>query len=392
MSPLSTSDVSRPTEAGNHPRWSECIFDAAPPPGPSGTRVLVGVLRGEGIGPEIIECALEVLRATAATAGLELVIEFGGTIGRQAESHCGKALPLNVVDFCSGIFSRGGAILSGPAGGRYVYDLRTRFDLFCKLSPIVVTQELTGAGRMQPGHTSEVDILVVREAIAGLYQGQWELTEDAGKGRLGRHTFSYSEAHVRRVVLAAARLARLRRRALTVVYKEAGAPSISELWRDCAREISAANGVACQFLDVDYAAYRLLQYPREFDVVVAPNLFGDILCDLGGVLLGSRALTYGGNFSPAGAAFYQTNHGAAFDLAGTDRANPMGQILSVAMLLRESFGHAEAAETIFAAIRSVWREGWRTADLLEDGCRVVGTREMGTLVVEAVLAQTPLAR
>jgi len=244
---------------------------------------------------------------------------------------------------------------------------------------------------MRSGHTEGVDLLVVREGASGLYQGQWEQTDRPGEGRRGSHTFSYSEAHVRRIVEAAAKIALQRRQKLSVIYKESGAPTISELWRDCAHDIAATTGVACEFVDIDYAAYRLLQQPRDFDVIVAPNLFGDILSDLGGVLLGSRALTYGGNFSAGGAAGYQTNHGAAYDLAGTDRANPIGQILSGAMLLKESFGLTEAAESIHAAVRSVWRAGWRTADLPEAACQVVGTRKMGALVADAVKTHAPAA-
>jgi len=251
---------------------------------------------------------------------------------------------------------------------------------------VVVPPELAGAGRLRPGHAAGVDVLVVREGASGLYQGQWETLRDSGGQRVASHSFSYSEAHVRRVVSAAARIAVRRRRGLAVIYKESGAPSISELWRDCGLEIAAEHGVACSFLDIDYAAYRLVQHPREFDVVVAPNLFGDILSDLGGLLLGSRALTHGGNFSADGAAFYQTNHGAAYDLAGLDRANPVGQILSAAMMLRESFGLGDVAESIDVAIRSVWRAGWRTADLAEDGCRMAGTQRMTELVVQALEA------
>ena len=226
---------------------------------------------------------------------------------------------------------------------------------------------------------------MVREGVSGLYQGTWELESRPGEPRRGTHTFSYTETDVRRVVGAAARMARRRRGVLTVIYKEAGAPSISELWRDCGTSIAAETGVACNFLDIDYSAYRLLQHPREFDVVVAPNLFGDILSDVGGVLLGSRALTHGGNFGADGSAFYQTNHGAAYDLAGTDRANPVGQLFSLSLLLHESFGLSGSARRIERAVRDVWAAGWRTEDLAGEGCAVVGTRRFAHLVSAAIL-------
>ncbi len=351
----------------------------------AGSPFLIGVLRGEGIGPEIIECALEVLRAVGEADDASFRIEFGGDIGRVSEKQCGRALSDDVVGFCRAIFDRGGVILSGPGGGRYVYDLRQRFDLFCKLSPIRPPAELAGAGRMAAGHAAGTDILVVRECASGLYQGKWELESRPGEPRRGVHTFSYTESDVRRVVGAAARMARERRGRITVIYKEAGAPTISELWRDCATAIAAEVGVECNFLDIDYSAYRMLQHPREFDVIVAPNLFGDILSDVGGVLLGSRALTYGGNYGADGSAFYQTNHGSAYDLAGTDRSNPVGQLFSLALLLHESFGLSGPARRIERAVRAVWAAGWRTEDLAEAGGRVVGTRRFAQLVAAAIL-------
>jgi 3-isopropylmalate dehydrogenase len=130
----------------------------------------------------------------------------------------------------------------------------------------------------------------------------------------------------------------------------------------------------------------MLREPASFDVVVAPNHFGDLLSDAGGALVGSRGNTYGGNFDAARAAIYQTNHGAAHDLAGSDRANPAGQILATAMMLRESFGLETAAGMIERAVTTAWRDGWRTEDVAEPGCRVVGTREMGERVAECVAA------
>jgi 3-isopropylmalate dehydrogenase len=157
------------------------------------------------------------------------------------------------------------------------------------------------------------------------------------------------------------------------------------LWRACAEQIAAEEGVECLFLDIDHAAYHLLQHARDLDLLVAPNLFGDILCDLGGVLMGSRGLTYSANFTPAGAGVYQTNHGAAYDLAGTDRANPAGQILSLAMLLHESCGLSREAGLIERALADVWKRGFRTADLDLPGARVIGTREMAERVADAVV-------
>ena len=150
-------------------RWADCV--GAYPSPPTNGVALVGVLPGEGIGPEIVECALAIARAAVDRQGIRLQLEYGTDIGKRAEAQHGTALPADVIGFCWGIFSRGGAVLSGAGGGRYVYDLRSRFDLFCKLSPVVVPSELSGAGRMRPGHAAGVDVLVVREGASGLYQG-----------------------------------------------------------------------------------------------------------------------------------------------------------------------------------------------------------------------------
>jgi 3-isopropylmalate dehydrogenase len=144
-------------------------------------------------------------------------------------------------------------------------------------------------------------------------------------------------------------------------------------------------------MNVDLAAYELIQNPTHFDVIATPNLFGDILADVTGVLVSSRGVTFSGNFDAHGHGVYQTNHGCAHDLAGTDTANPAGQILSLAMLLRESFGLDEAAALVEKSLAEVWRAGWRTADLAEPGCHILGTKAMAKKVAEQVLrsADTP---
>jgi 3-isopropylmalate dehydrogenase len=143
--------------------------------------------------------------------------------------------------------------------------------------------------------------------------------------------------------------------------------------------------VAAQVLNVDHVVYQLLRSPRDFDVVACPNMVGDIISDLGGLLVGSRGMTYSGNFTGDGFGVYQTNHGAAYDLAGQDRANPAGQILALAMLLEISAGQPELASLVRRALASAWRAGWRTADVASAGCRCVGTHEFARRVVEHVI-------
>jgi 3-isopropylmalate dehydrogenase len=342
------------------------------------------VLEGEGIGPEVIHAALEVLAATeAAGLGHFRIRVSTEMVGANAEARSGTALPAIVTEFFRETFAAGGAMLTGPGGGRFVYDLRRRFDLFCKLSPLKPCDELAGASRLRPEHTRDVDLLVVRENASGEYLGRWQDVRDADGSRRVEHAFEYTEGEVRRLLRVAAALAADRRGAMLVVVKDGGMPALSNLWRECALEVAAAAGVRCRFANIDLAAYLLIQHARDLDVVVAPNLFGDVLADVGGVLLGSRGLSFSGNFGEDGAAVYQTNHGGALDLAGADQANPVGQICSLAMLLRQSFGLEAAATTIETAIRSVWHDGWRTADVAEPGVRVIGTREMGARIATA---------
>jgi 3-isopropylmalate dehydrogenase len=341
----------------------------------------VGVLPGEGSGPEVIRAALVVLSAVAAERDLELVPTEGPAPTR-VSSHAG--LPEATADFCRDTFAAGGAVLAGAHSGRWVYDVRRRFDLFCKISPLRPAGELgMFEATISPGRLDGVDLLVVREQIAGIYQGSWGESVSRGAGRIAEHSFSYTEREVRRILATAATLARWRRGRLAVIVKDAGIPSISSLWRDCANE-AVEDGMTLEVVDVDYAVYRMLRDPETLDVIVAPNLFGDVLSDAGGALLGSRGITYGGNFDAARAALYQTNHGAAHDLAGRDRANPAGQILAAAMMLRESFGLVTEAELIERALVGAWRDGWRTEDVAEAGCRVIGTREMADRVAEGV--------
>jgi 3-isopropylmalate dehydrogenase len=344
---------------------------------------LLGALPGEGIGPEVVDAALHVLGALERAGGQSVAVEIGGPIGRIAERSQGAALPEDVVRFCEGIFDRGGAILTGPGGGRYVYDLRRRLHLFMKISPVAHRNGLPDASPLRPDVVAGVDLLLVRENVGGLYQGTSDDSIDADGYRVVRHAFSYAEPDVRRFLDAAARLARSRRGDLTVVTKEAGAPALSVLWRECALAAADTQGVRCELVDVDLMAYKLVHQPQAFDVVAAPNMCGDILGDLAAVLVGSRALLFSGNFTPRADAVYQTNHGAAYDIAGTDRANPVGQMLSVAMLLRESLGLEREARAVEEGVRQVWRTGWRTADLQPAADRAVGTREMAELVARA---------
>ena len=358
--------------------------DLGVPPIKCSVRPLIGVLEGAGIGPQIVGAALQVLKSVEQALNLKFEVRHGGLIGEDAIAEHGKWLPESTEEFCADIFQHGGAILNGPGGGRYVYDLRRRFDLFCKFIPIQPLPELAHAGKIMPHFLQDVDILIVRDNTGGVYQGQWG-DRATDKGRVAEHSFSYSDKEVHRIVEVAARAAVHRHGQLHVIVKEGGVPTMTALWCDVGSSVARKHGVEVEFMNVDLAAYELIQNAARFDVIVAPNLFGDILADICGVLVSSRGVTFSGNFDAHGHGVYQTNHGCAHDLAGTDTANPAGQIFSLAMLLRESFGLDEAAALIEKSVAEVWRAGWRTADLAETGCKILGTKAMADKVAEQIL-------
>ncbi len=366
------------------PRWSPEIFACYQKERDSPQTCNIGVLRGEGIGPEVVDAALTVLTAVESASESVFHLRFGSSIGVAAEQRGGKPLTEEVIAFCEDTFARGGALLSGPGGGRYVYDLRRHFNLFCKLNPLITCRELSRVGRIRKEYTKDVDIMVVRENVGGIYQGHWTLDRREDGTRCAAQRFEYSEETINRILNVAAKVARHRAGKLAVVTKPNGVPSISELWLACAADVAKQYGVEMTPLEVDYAAYQIIQEAQQLDVVVTSNLFGDILADLGGVLLGSRGLCYSASYSDSGCAVYQTNHGAAHDLTGTDRANPVGQIHSLAMMLHESFGLSREAALIDHAVRRVWREGFRTPDLAEGNSRVCGTREMADRIAKTV--------
>lgn len=351
--------------------------------GASNVPRLIGVIEGSGIGPEVIGAALGVLAEVEQVTGLQFQLAHGGKLGAECEERFDQTLLQTTAKFFDQIFAANGAVLNGPRGGRYVYEIRKHLDLFCKFVPVRPWPQLARSVQMAAGDISHVDVLIVRDNVGGVYQGQW-VTRSTPAGTIAEHTFSYNEAQVQRLAAVAARAAAARRGRLHVIVKDSGIPGISALWREISTSEALKHGVEVTFINVDLAVYELIRNPSQFDVMLTPNLFGDILVDITGALLGSRGVTFSGNYDATGNAVYQTNHGCAHDLAGSDVANPAGQILSLAMLLRESFGLDEAASLIENALTEAWRLGWRTVDIAEPGCRVVGTKAMADQVAHQV--------
>lgn len=345
---------------------------------------VIGVLPGEGIGPEVIDITLGVLEVLAAHSPRRFDIRIGGPIGLIAQQQSGHSLSDEVINFCRDSFFAGGAILCGPGGGRFVYDLRTQFELYCKFTPLRPFSALRDTGALRPERTVGVDIVAVRENIGGLYFGSWGSEVRPDGQSLAYQHFSYLEEEVDRILDVSIKLAHQRRNRLALVTKPGGVPAISVLWENRLRHLNQGKNVDTRILEVDNAAYQLIANAHEFDVIVSPNMFGDILADCGALLLGSRGMSVSGNFGPAGRAVYQTGHGAARDLAGTDRANPLGQILSLAMMLRESFSWQKGAQAIEEAIEKTLAKGFRTPDISSPGCQVVGARELGRRICDTL--------
>ena len=342
-----------------------------------GGAFLVGVLPGEGVGPEVIDVALSLLRVVGRATGHRFEVRTGGAIGKQAERLTGRGLTPEVCGFCDEVFGEGGAVLCGPGGGRFVYDLRRQFDLYCKLIPLRHWPALADAGVLRPEAARSADVLIVRENASGLYCGEWG-SEGEGGGRSAYQVCRYRTDEVVRILGRALQLAGRRRGKLTVITKPGGVPAISALWQDALERVASEyRGVRCRTLEVDNAAYQLIADPQQFDVIVCPNMFGDILGDCGSLLMGSRGMSWSGNFGAAGQAVYQTAHGAAWDLAGRDRANPIGQVCSLAMMLRESFRLPALADALETAIVHTLAQGVRTADIQGAQPVAVGTRAMG---------------
>lgn len=344
------------------------------PPFDPGRPHVIGVFVGEGVGAEVVPAALDVLAILAEHTDRAFDIRTGGLIGYPAKAAFGEALSTEVIAFARAIFAENGALFCGPGGERFVYDMRRVFDLFCKFTPLQPMPQLSAAGALRPETVADVDIVAVREGSGGIYQGVWG-AETAEDGRItASHRFDYTDEMVCRIVAVALATASSRRKRLHLVLKPGGIPSISTLWRDCADRMVAGSDVELIEHEIDNAAYQLIANPRQYDVILSPNMFGDVLADCGSLLLASRGLSFSGNFNDRGDGVYQTGHGAARDIAGKDVANPIGQMFSLGMMLRESFDWPAADAAIRAAVGAALQAGFCTSDVVSPGAKVVGTR------------------
>lgn len=354
------------------------------------------VLKGDGIGPEVVGEALQVLKTVARQSALELEFKDSLVGGAALDAH---GTPLQEDVLKAALDSD--AILLGAVGGpkwdnpaaekrpeQALLALRKNLGLYANVRPVKAFKELIGASPLRAEIISGVDLVVVRELTSGIYFGSPSERRQSGSGREAVDTLYYSEAEISRVVRFAFELARQRRKRLASVDK-ANILASSRLWREIAGEFAAQNkDVAFENVLVDSMAMHLIRRPRDFDVIVTENMFGDILTDEASMLAGSMGLlpsaSLGDEINGAGYAIglYEPIHGSAPDIAGQDKANPLAAILSAAMLLEHSLGMTSEAEAIRQAVDAVVREGYRTPDIAAPGARMVGCKAMGRLVRE----------
>jgi 3-isopropylmalate dehydrogenase len=352
----------------------------------------IAILPGDGIGTEIIAQALKVLRALASD-GLKLETEQAA-VGGAAYDTAGDPLPPATLKLARDA----DAILFGAVGG-WQYDqlprakrpeqailgLRKELGLFANLRPAKVFPELVGASTLRPEVVAGMDILILRELTGDIYFGQPRGLRKLENGeREGFDTMRYSESEIRRIAHAGFRAAMKRAKKLCSVDK-CNVLETSQLWREVVTEVAREYpAVALSHMYVDNAAMQLLRDPRQFDVMVTGNMFGDILSDEASMLTGSIGMLPSASLDANNKGLYEPIHGSAPDIAGKNLANPLATILSAAMMLRYSFNQDQAAERIEAAVSSVLARGLRTADIHQAGTQKVGTEQMGDAVVAAL--------
>ena len=348
----------------------------------------VAVLPGDGIGPEIISQALRVLKK------LELGIEFQeAPVGGAAYAAQGDPLPEKTLSLAK----QADAVLFGAVGDpkydalplakrpeQAILGLRKALALFANLRPAQVYAELAGASALKAEVVAGLDILIVRELTGDIYFGQPKGIREKSGEREGFDTMLYSESEVRRIARVGFEAARKRSRKLCSVDK-ANVLETSQLWREVVtEEAKKYPDVELSHMYVDNCAMQLLRNPKQFDVIVTGNMFGDILSDEASMLTGSIGMLPSAALDEHGKGLYEPIHGTAPDIAGKGLANPLATILSAAMMLRFSLRQDKAAERIEAAVRKVLGAGYRTADIHTTGGRRVGTAEMGDAVLAAL--------
>ena len=346
------------------------------------------VLPGDGIGPEIMTEAVRVLKA------LDLKIEMEeALLGGCAVDATGSPYP----DATQKLALAADAVLLGAVGGpqwdnnpreqrpeRGLLGIRKQLGLFANLRPAILYPELANASTLKPEVVAGLDILIVRELTGDIYFGQPRGIEVRNGERFGFNTMHYTESEIRRILRVAFEAARKRNKKVCSVDKM-NVLECTQLWRDVATETGREYpDVELSHMLVDNAAMQLVKNPKQFDVMVTGNMFGDILSDEASMLTGSIGMLPSASLDAGNKGLYEPSHGSAPDIAGKGVANPLATILSVAMMLRYTFANEAAAQRIEAAVKKVLAQGMRTGDIYEPGTTRVGTKQMGDAVLAAL--------
>lgn len=352
------------------------------------------ILAGDGIGPEIVAAAETVLTTVNQKFNLGLTWEQGLLGGAAIDAH-GQPYP----DVTSQQAQQADAILLGAVGGtkwdkiersirpeRGLLKIRSELNLFANLRPAILYPQLADASSLKPEIVAGLDILIVRELTGGIYFGQPRGIRELENGeKQGYNTDVYSESEIKRIAKVAFELAQLRGGKVCSVDK-ANVLEVTELWRQTVTDLQQAEyqNIDLSHMYVDNAAMQLVRAPKQFDVLVTGNLFGDILSDEAAMLTGSIGMLPSASLDENGKGMYEPCHGSAPDIAGQDIANPLATILSVAMMLRYTFREETAAQAIEEAVGKVLDQGIRTGDIMSEGMTKVGTKAMGEAVVNAL--------
>ncbi len=353
----------------------------------------ITLLPGDGIGPEIMAVAVEVMQVVGQR--LDLTFEFQeALIGGAAIDATGEPLPPKTLDLCKS----SDAVLLAAIGG-YKWDtlprhlrpetgllgLRAGLELFANLRPAKILPQLIDASSLKREVVEGVDIMVVRELTGGIYFGQPKgvFATETGEKR-GVNTMAYAESEIDRIGRVAFETARKRRKQLCSVDK-ANVLEVSQLWRDRITALASEYpDVELTHMYVDNAAMQLVRNPKQFDTIVTGNLFGDILSDEAAMLTGSIGMLPSASMGASGPGLFEPVHGSAPDIAGQDKANPMAHVLSAAMMLRYGLNQPEAADRIEQAVMKVLDAGKRTGDIMSEGMTLLGCQAMGQALVQAL--------
>ena len=351
----------------------------------------IAVLPGDGIGPEIIEQAKRVLDALRSD-GLPIEMEEA-PLGGAAYDQYGQPYP----DVTQKLAREADAILLGAVGGpqydtldrplrpeRGLLAIRKDLNLFANLRPAILYPELANASTLKPEVVAGLDILIVRELTGDIYFGQPRGVEVRDGERFGYNTMHYTESEICRIGRVAFEAAMKRNKRVCSVDKM-NVLETTQLWRDVMTELAPEYPeVELTHMLVDNAAMQLVKAPKQFDVMVTGNMFGDILSDEASMLTGSIGMLPSASLDANNKGLYEPSHGSAPDIAGKGVANPLATILSAAMMLRYTFNQEQAAQRVENAVKAVLAQGLRTGDIYEPGTHRVGTREMGDAVLAAL--------